>query len=125
VHLALQSTLDLWQRAERCAVLWFAEVHRRALFRELGYSSIQEYAAVALGFSASRTKQFLRLAEALEVLPQLRRSLAEGRIGWTKARVVARVATPATEARWLDVASKRSRDALEAKAVAVSVRQSR
>ena len=53
------------QRAEKNAVLWFAEINGRGLFRELGYSSIHQYAAEALGFSQSRTYQFLRLAESV------------------------------------------------------------
>ena len=34
VHGALQAALEVWQRAEKRSVLWFAEVHRRELFRE-------------------------------------------------------------------------------------------
>jgi hypothetical protein len=58
--------------------LWFGEVLRRKLYRELGHSSIHQYAAVALGFGKSKTAQFIRLAESLRTLPKLRRSVAKG-----------------------------------------------
>jgi 5-methylcytosine-specific restriction endonuclease McrA len=125
VHEALRSALAHWQFAEGCSVLWFAEVHRRALFRHFGYSSIRQYASEALVFSKSRTNQFLRLSEALERLPQLRQALGAGEIGWTKARVVARVATPGNEGRWLELARSISRSELEAKAFAVRGRARR
>lgn len=81
-----------------CAVLWFAEVARRALYRQLGHASLQLYATCELGFSDNRNHQFKRLADDLERLPTLREAVATGRVGWTKAQQVARVATESTQA---------------------------
>ena len=97
VHASLQKSLEELCRAEKCAVLWFAEILNRQLFRELGYSSIHQYATEALGFSSSRTYQFIRLAKSMTDLPALQESVARGEIGWTKAREIAKVATPGTE----------------------------
>jgi len=69
------------QRAEKNAVLLFGEILRRKLYRDLGYSSIQAYAAESLGFAPSKTSQFVRLAGALEELPRLRQSVASGELG--------------------------------------------
>ncbi|MBC8424002.1 HNH endonuclease [bacterium] len=113
IHARLEAALRELQRAEKNAVLLFGEILQRKLYRDLGYSSIQVYAAEALGFSPSKTSQFVRLAGALEELPRLRRSVASGKLGWTKAREVAKVATPASEERWIAEAERSSSRKLE------------
>jgi hypothetical protein len=111
----LRGAQKAYRAAEERSVLWFGEVVRRKLYRELGLSSIHQYAGERLGFSAGKTAQFLRLAEALEELPGLRRSVASGEVPWTAAREVVRVATPGTEAAWLREARGSSRRTLERK----------
>jgi len=113
VHSSLRKSLAELRQAERNAVLWFAEIWTRKLYRDLGYGSIQQYAALGLGFSRSKTAQFLRLVRALEVLPVLRASLERGEVSWTKAREVVKVATPKTEAAWVQEARASSRRQLE------------
>lgn len=98
-HGALRRSLEIADRAQHCAVLWFGEILRRRLYRDLGYSSMNQYAERGLGFSRSKTGDFLRLAARLEELPVLKESVAAGRVPYTKAREVIRVATPRTEAR--------------------------
>ncbi len=71
----LCEALSEMRSAERNAVRWFAEVMRRRLFRELGYSSIYHYAGDALGFSHSQTSQLIRLCESLGEEPGLRDSI--------------------------------------------------
>jgi len=113
VHSSLRQSLAELRQAERNAVLWFAEIWTRKLYRDLGYGSMQQYAALGLGFSRSKTAQFLRLVRALEVLPVLRASLEKGEVSWTKAREVVKVATPRTEAAWVQEARGSSRRQLE------------
>ncbi len=115
IHARLEAALRELQLAEKNAVLLFGEMLRRKLYQDLGYSSIHTYAAEALGFTPSKTSQFVRLAGALEELPRLRRSVASGELGWTKAREVAKVATPESEERWITEAGRSSSRSLEAK----------
>jgi 5-methylcytosine-specific restriction endonuclease McrA len=89
-------------------------MHRK-LYRELGYGSIQQYAAMELGFSPSKTSQFLRLSEGLERLPRLKQAMVRGELGWTKAREIEKVATAKTEQDWIAEARRTSRRELEAK----------
>ncbi len=112
VDAALRDALTVLDRARECAVLWFGEVVRRELYRDLGYASAHQYASEALGFSRNRTNQFLRLASELERLPKLREAVADGTVGWTKAQQVARVATPRSEAAWVAKAQEASREEL-------------
>ncbi len=113
VDASLRQALDACDRARECAVLWFAEVARRGLYRQLGHASLQLYATRALGFSDNRYYQFKRLADDLDRLPILREAVATGEVGWTKARQVARVATAATQAVWVAMAATTGRRELE------------
>jgi len=106
------AVIDL-RRAEQRAVLWFAEVLHRRLYRDLGFGSIHQYAAIALGFGLGKTAQFVRLARAFRELPRLRATVARGELTWTQARTVAGVATPRTEAAWLNAARGTSSRVLE------------
>jgi len=69
VHEHLRSAVADMRLAARNAVLWFSEVLKRKLYRELGHPSIHDYASNALGFSRSKTYQFIRLSGSLASLP--------------------------------------------------------
>ena len=104
VHASLRRSLAAMDEAHQCAVLWFGEIMRRRLYRDLGFSTINQYARQELGFSTSRTGDFIRLSRQLENLPAVREAVAAGQLGYTKAREIVSVATPETEACWLEVA---------------------
>jgi hypothetical protein len=122
VDKALRHALHALGHAHCAAVICFAEILARRLYRELGYSSIHHYAANALGFSPSRTAQFLRLAEALNRLPLLSAAVLTGQLGWTKAVIVADIATERTEAVWLAEAQRLSRPDLAHRATLTRAR---
>ncbi|MBC8368257.1 HNH endonuclease [bacterium] len=123
VHERLLKALDAMRKAESMAVTLFAEVMKGKLYRALGYASVHLYAEEALGFSRSKTYEFIRLAEALDELPGLRKSLSSGDLPWTKAREVVKVATPETEKEWLVLAKNKSRRDLEKEVVASRARR--
>lgn len=106
VHASLCQSLKAMESARQCAVLWFAEVMRRRLYEELGYSSINQYARQDLGFSKTRTGDFISLAQRLDRLPVVREAMATGELGYTKAREIVGVATPETQDAWLEAARK-------------------
>jgi hypothetical protein len=110
VHASLKRSLHALEHARHCSVLWFADVQRRRLYRDLGYSSINQYALEALGFSKSRTRDFVRLAARLDDLPRVRKAMARGELGYTKAREIVAVATPQTETKWLKAAEAPRRE---------------
>ena len=113
VDESLRQALSASDRARECAVLWFAEVQRRGLHRQLGHASLELYATQWLGFSLNRYWQFKRLADDLDRLPVLREAVARGEVGWTKAQQVARVATAETQIDWVAKAATTSRRVLE------------
>ncbi len=122
VHARFTATLREAEAVRKNLVLWFADIHRRKLYLELGYTSIYAYAVEAHGFSKTRCAQFVRIAESLEELPVLRRSLAAGGVPWTRAREVVKVATPETDRAWVEEARRSSRRELERKVAAAQGR---
>ncbi len=71
-HQALISALATMEIAKHCSVLWFDEINKHQLFRELGYASINQYAEQELGFSSTRTGDYLQLCRSFTKLPILR-----------------------------------------------------
>ena len=106
VHTSLRRSLKAMDNAQKCAVLWFADMMNRKLYAELGYSSINQYAIQKLGFSRTRTGDFVRLARQLDNLPAVRKAMSQGDLGYTKAREIVAVATPETQDEWLKAAKK-------------------
>ncbi len=110
---ALKSSLKTMARAKSCAVSWFGEILERGFFRELGYSSMNQYARVELGFSSSRTGDFMNLCRKLKKLPEVKARVEDGTLEYTKARVIVGVADAKNEGSWLAVARRSSRRELE------------
>ncbi len=104
VHVSLQRSLAVMGNAHQCAVLWFGEVMRRKLYRDLGHSSINQYAIQELDFSTSKAGDFIRLANKLDGLPAVREAVVSGELGYTKAREIVSVATSETQDTWLKAA---------------------
>ncbi|MEN8007670.1 MAG: HNH endonuclease [Candidatus Krumholzibacteriota bacterium] len=113
-HIALKDSIETLDHAQHCALLWFGEIMRRKLFRDLGYGTMRSYATEALGFSPTRAGDFIRLARKLESLPMVKEEVAAGKLGYTKAREIASVADPTNEKEWVKVAKEKSRRELEA-----------
>lgn len=114
-HRALVNSLRAEETARQCAVLWFGDIMQRKLYLDLGYSSVNRYAREALGFSKTRTGDYVQLARKLDRLPAVKESVAKGELGYTKAREVVKVADSKNEEEWLAEAQKSSRRELEAK----------
>lgn len=81
---------------------WLLAARRAKAHRELGYGSFTEYVERLFGYAPRLTFEKLRVAEALESLPELARELREGTRCFSQVRELTRVATPETERIWLD-----------------------
>ena len=91
-----------------------ARMKREELYRDLGYSSVFTYAADQHGMGKSKVSELIGISEGSDRLPQVREAFDSGRLEWTKAREIARVATPETEADWLQLATRATGDELRA-----------
>src|SRR6187549_3718771 len=93
---------------------WLLVAWRSGAHLHLGHGSFTEYVERLLGYSPRTTREKLRVAEALERLPEAARALEQGALSWCAARELTRVATADTEAAWLDAARGRTTRQLEA-----------
>lgn len=84
------------------------QFHRADGWRRLGYASEAQYARERLGLSRSSLLARRGLALRLEKLPRVARALGAGQIGVEAAMQVVRVATPTTEAAWVERAQQRT-----------------
>src|SRR5580698_885725 len=77
---------------------------RGEIWRQLSRASLHEYLEEALGYSPRQATERVRIATALEDLPELADALATGELHFSAIRELTRVATRATEQAWLDEA---------------------
>ncbi|MFO7609860.1 MAG: HNH endonuclease signature motif containing protein, partial [Candidatus Krumholzibacteriia bacterium] len=78
------------------------------------------YARAELGYSETRISDFMRLVQAQERLPAVKEALPK--IGYTKIREILRVASPRTEATWVEEARTSTRAQLVQKVKRVKAR---
>lgn len=101
-----------------CMLAW----QRRGGFREMGYSSVTEYAERALQLSGQKLYALLATARALEHLPKLCQAYQNGTLCWSRLRAIKSLATPETEHVWLEWARKHRSDEV-ARMVSMSPRE--
>jgi hypothetical protein len=88
-------------------------------WERLGFARLADYARERTGLSARQLQDLAHVDARLAELPALEQALADGAIAWTRARLVARVATREDETRWLAFARRVSTRALEREVRAV------
>jgi Domain of unknown function (DUF222) len=74
----------------------------------VGICSLGHWASIYLGIDIRTAAQQARVGHRLEALPAIARAAGAGELGWSKLRLVARVAEPATDTKWLDLAREMS-----------------
>src|SRR5689334_11118384 len=79
---------------------WLLAALRAGTHLRLGYGSFHEYAERLFGYGPRVTQEKLRVAEALEELPEAARELQAGRVSFSAVRELTRVATQKTEREW-------------------------
>jgi hypothetical protein len=86
-------------------------------YEPLGFARLADYARERLGLSGRELHDLARADAALARLPEIDAAFVAGRLGWTKLRLLCRVATSGDESHWLESAA-----ALSAAALAREVR---
>ena len=67
---------------------------RTGAHRHLGFGSFAEYVDVSFGYKPHSVEEKLRVAKALEGLPELNQALKDGGLSWSAVRELTRVAVP-------------------------------
>ena len=80
---------------------WMRAAYRVQIWRQLGCVSMTDYMERFLGYGVRNAQERLRVALALDALPAIERALASGKLPFSAARALLRVATPANEQLWL------------------------
>jgi len=70
-------------------------------WERLGFARLADYARERTGLSARQLQDLAHTSARLSALPATNAALAAGRLAWSQARLVARLATPEDEARWV------------------------
>src|SRR5690242_7989641 len=79
---------------------WLLRAYRAAAHLHLGFSSFFEYVERLFGYRPRSTQEKLRVAQALQGLPEIERALEQGELSWSGARELTRVAVSSTEREW-------------------------
>ena len=78
------------------------EVSRHEVWRRVGYASLFEYLEEVLGYGPKTARERIRIATALDEMPELATALASGQLSYSAVRELTRVATRGTEHEWID-----------------------
>jgi hypothetical protein len=95
---------------EGCSLL---RALRSGAYLHLGFGSFAEYVERLFGYKPRWTEERVRVAQALEGLPELSQALRDGAVTWSTVRELTRVATPDNEHAWLDVARAKTARQME------------
>lgn len=84
---------------------WLRRAQEQAIWPRLGSVHAVEYMEDVFGYAPRTAQERMRVAGELGSVPALEAALDDGTISWSVARELTRVATPATEGRWLAAAA--------------------
>ena len=101
------------RRNEISAAFYLAEVEKRRLWHEQGYSSVIHFAVETGGITEGKAYGLLRTGKGLLKHPVLGAAAVEGRIPWTKARELFRLKEALSEEELLEKATSLSNRELE------------
>ena len=83
---------------------WLRAAEDLQIWRPLGMVSALDYLERVLGYAPRTAQDRLRVARALGTLPEMSAALATDALSHSAVRELTRVATPATEAAWIEAA---------------------
>ena len=87
--------IEITKRRSSCAARIASKI-----WRELGKSTLLQYLEEVLGYGPRAAQDRVRVALALEDLPELADALATGELAYSAIRELTRVATPMTDHEW-------------------------
>jgi hypothetical protein len=113
LHAQLRAARRAHQRAEFSLAVLLCELKSTGRYSERGHTGVEAYAEAELDLSVRQTRDLVAIGKHMRELPALAAAFSNGRLGATKAREVARVATPETDAAWTERACASTSRVLE------------
>ena len=92
--------------AQECAML--REAQRLVIWRAYGCASLVEYMTREMGYSERAAVERLRVAKAIEEVPELGQAIEQGALSFSGARELSRVVTPETQEEWIEAAQDKN-----------------
>jgi hypothetical protein len=92
--------------AQECAAL--REAQKLVIWRAYGCASLVEYMTREMGYTERAAIERLRVAKAIEEVPQLGEALDQGTLSFSGARELSRVIQPATQKEWIEAAQQKN-----------------
>jgi hypothetical protein len=102
LHTQLRAARRAHQRAEFSLAVLLCELKSTGRYTERGHTSVESYAEAELDLTLRQTRDLVAIGRHMRELPALAAAFSDGRLSATKAREVARVATPDTDAAWTE-----------------------
>ena len=103
--LGLETELMFHNRScdvsNRAMAYYLEDMARRGLYQVLGYSSAVHFARDRMSMSERQGRYLITVGRALQELTLIDQAFADGRISWTKVRLLVAVCTPSNESEWL------------------------
>ena len=101
VNVRLRQLLTERRRNLAAIARELAIMRRGRLYALLGYANLAAYARAELGMGKSKVSELVGIVEGAGRLPAIGEAFAAGKLEWTKARELVKLATPETETAWL------------------------
>jgi hypothetical protein len=108
LHEHLVSLKNKRHALEADELTYLLEAEESRLYWRRGHVTMVEYMERELRYSAHAAHERLRVARALVDLPKIREEFARGELTFSSVRELTRVATPETQAAWVDWARGRT-----------------
>lgn len=104
VRSELSKATRLTDVGHRALAFYLHEMQSRGLHQSTGHASAVHYAEARLGISRRSARDLVSVGAALRDLPQCDAAFCDGRLDWTRLRMLARIATRETESEWVEKA---------------------
>ena len=88
----------------RGQAFYLHEMQSRRLYQSTGHGSAVHFAVAVLDLSRRAARELLAVGEKLAELKTIDDAFCDGRLSWTKTRLLTRIATTDTEPAWLEKA---------------------
>jgi len=101
VRIQLDRANRLADAGKRALAFYLYDMQQRGLHQETGHQSAVQYAVDRLAMKRETARDLLAAGRLLAELALSDAAFCEGRIGWSKLRLLAKIATPETEREWI------------------------
>ena len=113
LHQRALTVAKKFREAESELIDLLQEIDTQKTFREVGYTSLFEYAVKALKLSEANASNFITVARKSKSVPELQLAINAGDLTVSKARKITPILTTENSGHWIEMAKTLSKPQLE------------